>query len=290
MTGGIRRQRGATGKGGRADAAASYVMGYSEQEFKRLEMGASYMHHLTANFLQRAGLAPGMRVLDIGCGVGDVSLLAADLVGPSGVVLGVDRSAESVAIAERRAAWALKDGWTRFETSELDDFRSTATFDAVIGRLVLMYQPDPAGLVRRLAGLLRPDGIVAFHEMAMPMSRGVPEGPLFRRTVDWIVDTIREAGFEIDMGSKLGKTFVDAGLPRPTMIVTGNVGAGGDSPIHAFFADTRRSVLPIGERLGVVTAQEADLDTLTERLAAEADNLEASVMAPPLVGAWTRRH
>jgi len=48
-------------------------------------------------------------------------------------------------------------------------------------------------------------------------------------------------------------------------------------------------VLPIGERLGVVTAQEADLDTLTERLAAEAEDLGASIMPPPLVGAWTRK-
>src|SRR5215813_13904580 len=150
-----------------------YALGYSESEFRRLEFQGDLFRDFTEDVLRRAGLAPGMRVLDIGCGVGDVSLLAADLVGPSGAVLGVDRSADSVAIAERRAIWAVKNGWVRFQTSELDDFESTAPFDAVIGRLVLMYQHDPAALVRRLAGLVRPGGIVAFHEMAMPMSRCV---------------------------------------------------------------------------------------------------------------------
>src|SRR5262245_17165364 len=103
----MQEARDPSGEGDRADVVASYAMGYTSDEFKRLEMQASYLKQLTADFLRRAGLAPGMRVLDIGCGIGDVSLLAADLVGPSGAVLGVDRSAESVAIAERRAIWGV---------------------------------------------------------------------------------------------------------------------------------------------------------------------------------------
>lgn len=273
----------------RADLAASYALGYTDDEFKRLEMQGSFLKHLTADVLHRAGLAPGMRVLDIGCGVGDVSLLAADIVGPSGAVLGIDRSAESLAVAERRAILAGKNGWIRFETSELDVFDSTTSFDAVIGRLVLMYQSDPAALVRRLAGLVRPGGIVAFHEMATPLTRGVPEGPVLGNTRNWITGTVRQAGFEIDMGGKLGRTFIDAGLPTPTMILTGNVSVGPNSPVYAYFADTLRSMLPIGERLGVLTAQEVDIDTLTERLAAEAEELGSCITAPPLVGAWARK-
>jgi SAM-dependent methyltransferase len=76
-----------------------YALGYSNSEFKRLELQASLIRDLTENVLRRAGIVPGMRVLDVGCGVGDVSLLAAEIVGPSGFVLGVDRSADATAVA-----------------------------------------------------------------------------------------------------------------------------------------------------------------------------------------------
>ena len=50
-----------------------------------------------------AGIRPGMRVLDLGCGAGDVTFVAADLVGPEGSVVGVDRSPEALARARLRA-------------------------------------------------------------------------------------------------------------------------------------------------------------------------------------------
>ncbi|TIN33574.1 MAG: methyltransferase domain-containing protein, partial [Mesorhizobium sp.] len=116
-----------------------YALGYTEREFQRLELQGALIHDLTEDFLRRAGIGPGMRVLDIGCGVGDVSLLAGRLVGPSGRVLGVDRSAGAVDIAGRRATESGQCYWTRFATGELDTFSPDETFDAVIGRLVLMY-------------------------------------------------------------------------------------------------------------------------------------------------------
>src|SRR5690606_4206862 len=87
----------------RRASADGYALGYSEHEFRRLEMQSRIIGDLTEDVLQRAGIRKGMRVLDLGCGVGDVSLLAAWLVGPSGFVLGVDRSADALAAARRRA-------------------------------------------------------------------------------------------------------------------------------------------------------------------------------------------
>ena len=155
--------------------AQSYALGYSEREFRRLEFQDQFFRDLTEDVLRRAGIGQGMHVLDIGCGVGDVSLLAAELVGPSGSVLGIDRSDEAAKVAARRA---LNAGHrhSRFIATEIDDFSTDQHFDAIIGQLVLAYLPSPSATLRRLSAHLRPGGIVAFQEMALLLARSVPEG------------------------------------------------------------------------------------------------------------------
>jgi ubiquinone/menaquinone biosynthesis C-methylase UbiE len=265
-----------------------YALGYTESEFKRLTFQGELYRDLTADVLRRAGIAPGMQVLDIGCGVGDVSLIAAELVGPFGTVLGIDRSTEAIKVAAWRAAEAGLDH-VQFGASEIDTFATTQTFDAVIGRLVLLYLPDAAASLRRLADLVRPGGIVAFQEMSMPLIRSVPHGPLFGRSLGWAMETFARAGFEVDMGGKLYATFGAAGLPAPEMTAGGRVEGGAQSPAYDYMAGTLRSLLPMTERLGIATAAEVDIDTLAERLRREAVDNNACIMLPPLVGAWTRR-
>jgi SAM-dependent methyltransferase len=271
---------------GRAPPDA-YPLSISPDEFDRLERQGRFFADLTETVLRRAGLAVGMRILDVGCGAGDMSLLAASLIGPQGSVLGIDRSAEAVETARRRAA-AVRPTGMRFVAAELDAFATQERFDAVIGRLVLMYQPDPAGTLRRLCGHLRPGGIVAFQEMAMPLARSVPDGPLFRRCGGWIADTFARAGFELDMGGKLFTTFLAAGLPTPQMIVGGRIEGGPQSPVYDYVAGVVRSMLPAIERTGVATASDVGIDSLAERLRAEALANSACIMPPPLIGAWTR--
>jgi len=264
-----------------------YALGYSQSEFKRLEMQSAFIRDLTEDVLRRAGLAPGMSVLDLGCGVGDVSLLAGELVGPSGFVLGVDRSADAIETAERRVTEAGQCYWVRFAAAELDAFEPDQTFDAIIGRLVLMYLPDPTATLRRLSAHLRPGGIVAFQEMTMSPARSIPDGRQFGRCRSWILDTIQRTGFEVDMGDKLFATFLAAGLPAPQMIAAGRAEGGPQSMVYNYVAETLRSLLPAMERVGIATAAEVGIDTLAERLRKEAVAQSACIMLPPFIGAWS---
>jgi 2-polyprenyl-3-methyl-5-hydroxy-6-metoxy-1,4-benzoquinol methylase len=264
-----------------------YPLGYTEEEFRRLEQQSELISDLTEDMLRRAGIAPGMRVLDVGCGVGDVSLLAGKLVGPSGSVLGIDRSPEAIEVAEHRAR-LVGQSWVRFAAVDLDAFAGEELFDAVIGRLVLMYMPSPAATLRLLNCHLRPGGIIAFQEMAMPMSRSIPDLPQFRRCRDWIIETIARAGFETDMGGKLHAAFLAARLPAPEMASAGLAGGGAQSPLYEYMAQTLRSLLPAMERLGIATAAEVAIDSLAARLREEAVARKACLILPPLVAAWTR--
>jgi ubiquinone/menaquinone biosynthesis C-methylase UbiE len=268
-------------------ASRPYALGYSDSEFRRLERQAEFIRDLTEDVLRHAGLAPGMHVLDVGCGVGDVSMLAATMVGATGSVLGIDRSPESLDVARRRAA-AAGQRFVRFRATEIDAFCPEQKFDAVIGRLVLMYQPDPAATLRRLRRHLRGGGIIAFQEMAMPLARSVPEGPQIDQCTEWILTGFACAGCELDMGGKLFATFLAAGLPMPKMIAAARIEGGPLSPVYDYLAGVLRSLLPVLERGGITTPAHVQIDDMAERLRNEAVAHDACIMLPPLVGAWAQ--
>jgi SAM-dependent methyltransferase len=267
--------------------ARAYFLGHSEAEIERLALQSAFYRQTTQAALRRAGLAAGMRVLDIGSGGGDVSLIAAELVGPSGFVLGIDRSAEAVAAASARVE-SLGLRQVRFAVSELDAFATAVPFDALIGRFVLMYMADPAATLRSLARHLRPDGIVMFEEMEMRSARGYPDAPLFQRCIDWYATAIEGAGFESGMGGKLFAAVQAAGLPAPQVMAAGRLEGGPDSAGYALMAANVRAMLPMLVRLNAAREAEVGLETLAERLRQEAVEGGRCLMFPLLVSACSR--
>ena len=267
---------------------APYVLGHSDDEMQRLMEQGRFFGDLTASVLRVAGIGEGMRVLDVGCGAGDVSFLAASLVGPSGDVIGVDRSAEATALATHRATAA---GLTnvRFLTEDVTDLSLDSPVDALVGRLVLMYFADPAVVLRRLLSMVKPGGIVAFQELDMDGVDSEPTSPLFDTAAQRIRETFSRAGSDPRTGLKLPRIFGEAGLPAPRMILGARVEAGPDSPIYDQVADVTRSLLPLVERLGVATAADIGIDTLADRIREETLALNATLVSPSLIGAWTRK-
>jgi SAM-dependent methyltransferase len=280
-----REKEGISPMASEADANA-YVLGYSSEEQRRLDQQGAMLRPFTARLLQAAGIGPGMRVLDVGCGTGDVALLAAALVGPAGHVVGVDRSPAVLATAASRVA---ARGWQHVTFVE-DDIASMTVaqpVDAVVGRLVLMYQPDPAATLRHLATLAAPGGALAFLEMVMSPGLRIPERPLFTRVHHLVRDTFTKSGADIEMGLRLEDAFRDAGLTDPTVQVDAVTVVGPDRAWLSVLAGVTRSLLPASERFGLATAQEIEIDTLLDRLLAEAAE-NSAVPGPTYVGAWQR--
>src|SRR5271170_5692902 len=83
--------------------APHYVLGHSDAELERLRLQSALYADATRRVIRESGIAPGMRVLDIGCGPGDVAMLIADAVGPSGKVVAIDREPRAVETARNRA-------------------------------------------------------------------------------------------------------------------------------------------------------------------------------------------
>ena len=264
-----------------------YVLGHSESELQRLIMQARFFGDLTREVFQRAGISAGMRVLDVGCGAGDVTFLAASLVGETGSVLGVDKSPDAIALARQRAEGAkLKN--IRFETADLADVAESETFDAIVGRLILLYIPDAPAALRALAAHLKPAGVMVFQEVDLSTARCEPSIPLFESHLETIRETLRRAGVIVDMGSALYRTYRAAGLRSPEMIGHIRVEASAESDVYEQLAGIARALLPLIERFGVATAASLDLPTFPDRLRKEVIANEAVIIAPLLVGAWSR--
>ena len=255
-----------------------YVLGHSQAERRRLMLQASILQPITRRLLLEAGLRPGVRVLDIGCGSGDVSLLAADLVGPAGAVVGIDRSAEAVDAARDRAE-ALGHRNVAFREAEAAVFDDPHPFDLAIGRYVLIHQADPAELIRAAASHVRPGGIVAFHELVLGGENQTrPSLPLANEIWDGVMAAFISVTRHPDAASRLVEHFHRAGLGQPSLFCETPTGGGPDLPVYAWLVQTLRSLLPQLERIG--RAVPADIDTLEDRLRTQAVAARSQLVGP----------
>jgi hypothetical protein len=162
-------------------------------------------------------------------------------------------------------------------------------FDAVLGRYVLQFQKQPAAMLRKLACHARCGGLMVFHELDWNGLSSFPSAPTFDRCCRWGLETLRLHGTESRMGSKLHATFVEAGLSAPSMRLEALLGGGMNAgTVLRLMADLTATLLPEMSRLGVATAQDVDIGTLYDRMAAEAAAAASLLVGHFQMGAWSR--
>ena len=265
----------------------TYLLGHDADELQRLEDQARVLAPATETILTLAGIKPGMRVLDLGTGAGDVALALAAMVGPSGAVVGVDQSATALA----RAAGRCERQGVNNVTFVCDDLHTAAVsgpFDAVVGRLVLLYTPDPAVVLERYASIVRPGGLVVAMEYEMTTAGLLPSTALSEQVVGWIAEAFRCAGLDPLLGARLGDVLHAAGLERPTVLGLQTYVPSGDPIGPRMVTGIIRTLLPVLECTGIATSSEIGIDTLQQRIAAVQAENDAIFKLPALVGAWAR--
>jgi SAM-dependent methyltransferase len=272
----------------RADRDSSdYVLGYTAAEHERLIRQAARIAPITERLFREAGIGPGQRVLDFGSGVGDVAMLLARMVSPSGEIVGIDRDKHSVRRARARVAKAALPN-VNFIQAEASEFRSDKPFDAAVGRFILMFLPDPVAALRSVSGLVRPGGVLAFQEPSwIPLLALGARLPLWSKALSSIHATFLCSGVNPEMGLDLWRIFQEIGLPPPTMNM--EIALGRDEDFISLISDLLCSVQGLARQHNVSLEGLGNLDTLSERIHAEVAASDAVVTFVPLVGVWSRK-
>ena len=269
---------------GDSDSGYQFGSGIGEDEVARLEIQGAALAPATRMIFAEAGIRPGMRVLDLGCGAGDVTFVAAGLVGPGGFVVGVDRSPDALARARLRAEQRGL-AQVRFVEGDLNDPAPGGPFDAIVERLVLWTVPDPAALLRKQATVLRPGGLVVPIEEDLSTIRSLPETAFGTQVKSWLVEAFAKAGM-VMVGHRLWAIIEEAGLRPVGMIgIQPHFGPGDELGI-AFLVETMRIAEPLIVGTGVATAEEIGMETFEQRLRDENRRTQAVGAYPMLLSAW----
>jgi SAM-dependent methyltransferase len=247
-----------------------YLLGRGLPEEERLKRQIADLAPDSDAQLEKIGIRPGEKVVDIGCGPGGVLHLLAKRVGPTGSILGIDRSAHFVQAARRFAADL---GLTQVEVREGDAYDTRlprASFDGAHMRLVLVNVPKPELIVREVVSLVKPGGWVASFEADVQPETMDPPAPEYARLRAAYDAHARSRGIDLHIGRRTHRLFRDAGLTDIHVDLAVHVHPVGHSrrPIFRDFVNNVRDALIDG---GFIARDnlERDLALFGEKLADE---------------------
>ncbi len=161
-------------------------------------------------------------------------------------------------------------------------------FDAIVGRLVLMYWSDPGDGLRRLARLVRPGGVAAFQEADhRNYMQTWPPSALYKKWRQRILDTARVCSTTLSLGRRLHTVFAEAGLAKPKSLARFRVDRGADTQVYEMFSATAQSMWPKMLEHGIVHRRATLPARLSEQLKGEAVRRDLKVCSSRLIGVWS---
>ena len=196
-----------------AKSETDYVLGTHGDEVVRLGLQHRVWRSVVTECWQRAGITHGWRVLDVGAGPGYATADLAEIVGPTGFVLGVERSTRFLAAARERCS---RRGLSNVEFREADLMNvslGALGYDASWCRWVACFVVSPKKLIENIAGALRPGGLAIFHEYSdYETFRFMPIRPALERFSIAVIESWRASGGEPNVGRELPQLLTQAGF------------------------------------------------------------------------------
>jgi ubiquinone/menaquinone biosynthesis C-methylase UbiE len=258
-----------------------YIIEGGEQGKARLSVLSRALQPTTLQLLNRVGLTPGMRSLDVGCGGGDVTLEMARLVGPAGWVCGVDFDAEILALARRDAEEAQLHN-VEFRLADALTHQGEAIYDLVYARFLLTHLPDA---MRGLTGMIRaakPGGWIVVEDIDFSGRFCYPPNAAFQRYLDLYTQVAQHRGGDPYIGMKLVEMFHTVGLEDVQVNLIQPVYMRGEGKEIAHITMERIGGAVVSN--GFATQDE--VDQIVAEIAAFADHPHTLISLPRIFQVW----
>jgi SAM-dependent methyltransferase len=268
-----------------ASPAEHYILATGGKDTERLRLLQEVYGPGTQASFARVGLKPGQRVLDVGCGSGNMACWIAEQVGRSGSVLGIDNSAGQIEVAREQAQ---SRGLTNVEFQTADAYSPRLpenSFDLVYCRLVLMHLTQPADAMRSMRSLVKPGGTVLCEEMDLGCWLCDPPSAAMNQFFELNVSLGELRGEHFRLGSSLHQLFREAGFGPPEVQSNFVLALRGEE--KRLIAMTFDEFAPEAVRENLISQTDADHVAVELRKLAENDTTLFGF--PLLVQVWARR-
>jgi SAM-dependent methyltransferase len=236
----------------------TYIMGRTSEEYLRLRRQAQCWEPVTKSVLERAGIAPGMRCLDAGCGPGEVMRLMAQYAGPTGMIVGLDTDANigGEAVSVLTAAGLRQCRFLHADLLNLEQI-DEGPFDLVFARLLLFHMKNPVEALRRLYGWLKPGGCIVIQDYDTETIDAEPRHEVLNEFKTVWSGVCQKAGLDERIGLRLPQLFTEAGIGLPDATDVAGLFLPMDVSCHMVMA-VYRSVLPLALQSGLTTKERSD--------------------------------
>lgn len=192
---------------------SDYVLGTHDDEVARLGLQHRVWRNTVADCWHRVGITHGWRVIDVGAGPGYATADLAEIVGPTGAVLAIERSARFLEAARERCGRRGLENVQFREADLMDVSLGELGFDASWCRWVASFVSSPQKLIENIAGALRPAGLAIFHEYSdYETFCFMPRRPALESFRTEVRESWRASGGNPDVARELPQLLAEAGL------------------------------------------------------------------------------
>lgn len=263
---------------------AQYIIRGGVEGRERLRLLARVMRPATLGLFERIGIQPGMKVLDMGCGGGDVTFELARIVGPEGCVIGMDMDEKKLELARGEAAEQQQFNVT-FQRSEVSACELQPEFDVVYARFLLTHLKDSPGALAKMHQALRPGGVLVVEDIDFTGHFCWPESAAFARYLELFTQAVRLQGADPNIGPRLPAMLKDLDCQRVQMHVAQPAAIDGEAKLMSplTMENIADAVLAAG------LASRSEVDQLIADLYEYARSPRTVMSLPRVVQAWGYR-